>query len=101
MPDADTPEIVGYRSRDPSTVTRATGSNPEELLASVRSAVGSGLVVLIAPDELADTRDDWIALTAAAVIEGATAIETRNPRDARRLLDFHHAIVTGGAELEP
>ena len=97
----DPPEIVGPADQDPDTFVRISARDDRELLTNTRRAAASGLAPLVAPDEFADERDEWIALAAAAIVEGAVALETRRAKDARRLLDMHRAIVTGGSELAP
>ena len=87
-------------SRDPATLERVGGADPTDLIATIRGAVAEGRRVLVAPDPLAADHDEWIALAAAALVEGAQAIETRHRRDARRLLDVRTAIVTGGEGIE-
>lgn len=96
----DGTDVVSVEGQDLDRLVRVTAADPPELIKNIRIAVAEGQAVLVAPDSLAPDHDEWIALAAAALLEGAAALETRNLRDARRLFDVRQAIASGGEDVE-
>ena len=97
--EPEAPTIVTLDDTPPVDAVRVGGADATELLAEVRRRTEVRQEVVISPDGAADDMDDWLGIVAAAVVEGATAVETRHTREARRVLTVHRAIATGGEEL--
>lgn len=83
-----------------------SAETPEELVAAVRRAASAGVRSVVEPDGLATTDgewdiDSWLALVSVVVVEGAAAIRTSHPAEARRVVDVHHAIATASGRGAP
>ncbi|MGI9607691.1 MAG: hypothetical protein ACR2P0_16295 [Acidimicrobiales bacterium] len=80
-------------------LTRVDAGDASELAQAVAAAAAEGIAVMAAPDDLASDVDEWIALVSVLVVNGVAAIETGDPRRARRIFDTIDAIRAGSTEV--